>query len=75
MSASASGEKSRPHTLVCFHDSGPVELSKNMTSEQVTLDPGAGFEPALTDSESVVLPLDDPGMLVSPRGIEPRPTG
>jgi hypothetical protein len=26
------------------------------------VDPGAGFEPALADSESAVLPLDDPGM-------------
>ena len=31
--------------------------------------PGGGIEPPLTDSKSAVLPLDDPGMGVVPRGL------
>lgn len=38
------------------------------------LDPRTGFEPILTESESVVLPLDDQGMDAH-QGIEPRLSG
>lgn len=37
------------------------------------LDPRTGFEPIQTESESVVLPLDDRGM-DAPLGFEPRLT-
>ena len=42
------------------------------TARQI-LDAPRGFEPRLTESESVVLPLDEgaSGRLVRPRGIEP----
>lgn len=38
------------------------------------LDPRTGFEPIQTESESVVLPLDDRGM-DAPGGVEPPLTG
>ena len=38
------------------------------------MDPRTGFEPIQTESESVVLPLDDRGM-DAPGGVEPPLTG
>ena len=38
-----------------FEESRDVPFTTRVT------DPGAGVEPALTGSESAVLPLDDPG--------------
>ncbi len=36
------------------------------------MDPGQGFEPRLTASETAVLPLDEPGFYVVPlEGFEP----
>ena len=51
-----------------------LQFSKIDSLLERATDPGAGFEPALTDSESAVLPLDDPGTGArrSPSGGLPR---
>src|SRR3954452_7902490 len=62
--------RSRPGTPARV-EPGPAREERAMRSASPPKpqDPGAGIEPASTGSESVVLPLDDPGRSQQPVGV------